>query len=635
MAISQLVDPATTENLQKKLQGDFRKLDEMYLGDPPLRDGEVFFFVEQLLKIRDFLFKDAIRPALQTNQGFSRSMQEFLGRRDDTNLRRKLRSSVLLKAGVTQMGMAEDALSGPRDFNFKDDMKDLLREADEALVTEHCNRSAEALKNGYKNFVNALNQVAAAQKIQKNYRARRWNKRAKAAGLLAPRVKAFNVEYGLVGSKVLADKAEQAVKEMKTDMLARKNDKFNAFQHRWNLQGTKLVEVGKLLDEVNSNFMAAVEKDDAAFAAARNFKKECVSNLFSAVTTYAPPPFNLIGTAGTLICKGVGKAFEGAAAAAEIAKQRSSPDSDIRKAIEKAEQKIKSLENIVYQDHGVETALNADDVSNELAIRKAQDKAAQEFYDALEQVKLSKHPTQLIYGAHDFKKQQRGILTDEQFKAIARGGGVGDLENKIRIKYGHVFDGKILAEAKRVEETLEGIVIPDLSINYLGNQQLIKRYLYLYLTGLYIDEKVEKNKDKFFKLQRNIRDLLNDEKVAFLHQESESDSRQDKTLGMSLPYIFGTTVFTSHDSRLVRVNTILRQYVDSVEYNPFSILVSPAVTNKKVTEYFNAQDRQVFTNITTAKQLAEKEARKTRYHELEQRAHTWDPLMSDIRNRGN
>ena len=340
MAISQLLDPDSIASLKQKLKGDFKRLDEMYLGDPALRDAEVFFFVERLLEIRDQIFSEEILPALHTSQGAMRSMQEFFGRRDDASLRNKLRSHVLLKAAVVQWGIPEAALANASDFKLKEDMKSMLREANEILVTRQCDVSAKTLKDAYDAYVISLTpvadpenqraRIAAANKIKRNYKKYKLRRKL---NILIPHVETYYANYNQVGTKVLEAKADKAISNVQTAVLARTNHKFIQFQKKWNGQADQLHALGQLIDEVNSNFMTAVKADDAAFAAARNFKKDCVKNLFSAVTSYAPPPFNLIGTVGTIACKGVGLAYQGGAAAAQIIKQRTNANSSLRKAV--------------------------------------------------------------------------------------------------------------------------------------------------------------------------------------------------------------------------------------------------------------------------------------------------------------
>jgi len=643
MAISQLLDPDSIASLKQKLKGDFKRLDEMYLGDPALRDAEVFFFVERLLEIRDQIFSEEILPALHTSQGAMRSMQEFFGRRDDASLRNKLRSHVLLKAAVVQWGIPEAALANASDFKLKEDMKSMLREANEIVVTRQCDVSAKTLKDAYDAYVTSLTpvadpenqraRIAAANKIKRNYKKYKLRRKL---NILIPHVETYYANYNQVGTKVLEAKADKAISNVQTAVLARTNHKFIQFQKKWNGQADQLHVLGRLIDEVNSNFMTAVKADDAAFAAARNFKKDCVKNLFSAVTSYAPPPFNLIGTVGTIACKGVGLAYQGGAAAAQIIKQRTNANSSLRKAVVSAEERVKSLENTLFADHGVETNLEASSVSSVETIMVAQREAAQQFYDALERVNAPENSVPLTASylgdreARRIKSRTRmQLLFNDNWNTIARGGNIRDLKDKVKDQMGDVYSDRVHSETKRAEALLKNIQVPDLGVNFLGNNQLLKRYLYLYLAGLYLDEKLENNKQKFFKFQMNIRDLLEREDVAFLHRAAVSKDRVDNRLGgMSLPYVFGTTVYT-HDGRLVRVNTLLRLYTDSFEYNPFSIMLNPKVTKQKVVEYFDGLDARVFADITTAREMAKKKARKVRYHDIEQRVHHSGPLRND------
>ena len=264
-----------------------------------------------------------IGPALETNQGVMQSIRERISGADGTNFRIKLRSYVLLKSAVTKMNTAEGVDLEAHNFKFQEEMNDLLNERNEELVTKHCDKNVELIKRGYNNYINSLNQLAAAITIQKNIRVVHWNRRVRAASHIASKLKSFDAQYKRVGEDVLKVKAETAVNDMRTAVLARKNHKFVEFQKKWNQNSQGLEKLGKIIDDVNDEFTAAVVKDDAAFAKARDFKKHCVSNLFSAVSSYAPAPFNLIGVIGTTVTQMAGKAFDGAVYAVEMAKNHS------------------------------------------------------------------------------------------------------------------------------------------------------------------------------------------------------------------------------------------------------------------------------------------------------------------------
>ena len=173
----------------------------------------------------------------------------------------------------------------------------------------------------------------------------------------------------------------------------------------------------------------------------------------------------------------------------------------------------------------------------------AQQAAAQQFYDALERVKAPEKSVPLTASylgdreARRIKSRTRmQLLFNDNWNTIARGGNIRDLKNKVKDQMGDVYSDRVHSETKRAEDLLKNIQVPDLGVNFLGNNQLLKRYLYLYLAGLYLDEKLENNKQKFFKFQMNIRDLLEREDVAFLHRAAVSKDRVDNRLGgMSLP----------------------------------------------------------------------------------------------------
>jgi hypothetical protein len=272
MPITQFIDTATQQNLQTKLGTHFKRLNEMYLGSPPLRDAEIFYFIEQLLEIREAIFKSAIKPALETNQGVMQSMRERISGADGTNFRIKLRSYVLLKSAVTKMNTAEGVDLEAHNFKFQEEMNDLLNERNEELVTKRCDGYVKLIKRGYNNYINSLNQLAAAKTIQKNFRAMHWNRSVRAASHIARNLKSFDAKYKRVGEAVLKVKAETAVNDMRTAVLARKNHKFVEFQKKWNQNSQGLEKLGKIIDDVNEEFTAAVVKDDATFAKARDFK---------------------------------------------------------------------------------------------------------------------------------------------------------------------------------------------------------------------------------------------------------------------------------------------------------------------------------------------------------------------------
>ena len=280
-----------------------------------------------------------------------------------------------------------------------------------------------------------------------------------------------------------------------------------------------------------------------------------------------------------------------------------------------------------FRDHGIETNLSVSQASSLTVIKGAQNDAANEFYEALELVKTDTQSSSLVESKTGYKKVQGNHFALEHFEAIAKKGGVGNLKNRLNQVFGSAFEKDIQANVKQVEVTLAGIALPNFAINNLGSEDLIKRYLYLYLTGLYIEEKFNNNPGVFFKLGKNISKLLASDKVAFLHSNGSSPdgtNRKDGALGMSLPYLFSRQI-TSHDSYMVRVNTILRRYAAQEEYNPFSILMNRSITAPNVIEYFDAQDKEIHQRIITAKNGA---ARGGMYHDIEGQGSQYGPLRS-------
>ena len=101
-----------------------------------------------------------------------------------------------------------------------------------------------------------------------------------------------------VGEPFLEMQAQASQQSILTYLRSAKGDKFIQFQQGWNDAGAQLKEIGALIDEANKEFMEAVGNDDANFQEARDFKVKCIKGVFEAVKSYAPAPFNIVGTAG-------------------------------------------------------------------------------------------------------------------------------------------------------------------------------------------------------------------------------------------------------------------------------------------------------------------------------------------------
>ena len=561
MTISEVLadEPGSKEKLKELLKEAYPRLEEMYLGSPALTIAQQIFFVDQLIKIDPYCYEVEIRRALKTNQGITRTMEEFAGRApDDKILRNKLRSAVLLKAAVIQLSLGERASSSKNFAGLRDVMKSLLGQRNVGNVEKHINESVTVLKVCCDTQESGLDQI-----VQRH--------------LDGANLESANTIIWRVNEEV-SSKIENTLSNMKMNLINLKNDKFNQFQRTWNSQAGPIAELGTILDGVNKTFMEALEKDDAQFAAARDFKDNCVKELFKAVAIYAPSPFDVIGTTGVAICGFVEIAGSAAEAATAFAK-RNLVSGEVKAAIEKAEASIETAKTRVYDDHGIQT--NIQGVTKDI-ILKAQERAAQGFYDALAGVKLDSGRSTL----EDKVRRQRNI---------------------------NVLETEVVRATNQFEEALAKIKLPNLSVNKLGNERLLKRCLYLYLTGLYIEAKMKENKNKFFKLQTNMCDLLKSKDVAFFNEENE---RKNGDLGLSLPYFCGYTA-VRHDATLVRVNAILLRYSKSTDYNPFAIMLNPRIDAAAVTGYFDQQDIDISAEINTAKEQSASSAKRAKYHEIE------------------
>jgi len=601
MTISSL-DEERKGKLKERLKEVYPRLEEMYLGGLANEPEALIFFVDQLTAIRERIYKMAIRPALKTNQGIIRTMEEFAGRANDKILRNRVRSSVLLQAAVMQMGLGETSTNASFfQKTLMENMRERLGEREVPQVEAECNQYVKGLIDGYRTLSEKLNQIAQEAYEEANREAGKTIFRA---------LKANSYKNFVSSTKALTD---YSLLQMQMNAMSLKDNKFIQFQKTWNSQALVLEQFGTLLDQVNETFMEAVKKDDAEFAAARDFKNNCVPEFFKAVAIYAPSPFDLIGTTGAAICGGLKIAYSATEAAIQLAKRNLAPG-DVKDAIENAQASIEAATTSVYGDWGTETDMGELPPTTKI-ILQAHEKAAQEFYKALDAVKLS---------------SDKSTLLTKAFDQIPTGGFVGDPRGHLQRKIGVVFQQEVVAKTENIKEVLEGVQLPNLSVNDLGNEKLLKRYLYLYLTGHYIEAKLKKNKNKIFKLQTNMCELLASEDVQFLNT---GDQRDDTgPLGMSLPYFFGGGL-VSHDSKLVRVNATLLAYAKNSEYNPFSIMLNPQVEANHVKQYFEGQDVRIFDAIKTAKEalagISNKTLRKESYLSIQGGNFASGPLRPD------
>ena len=93
-------DPILGE-LQNLFGNQLNRLDQLYVGD--LNEDELDFAIYELAMIDPPSFKNFVKPALDTNQGVSRTIREGLGFANGSELRMRLRSFAILRAVTVQM----------------------------------------------------------------------------------------------------------------------------------------------------------------------------------------------------------------------------------------------------------------------------------------------------------------------------------------------------------------------------------------------------------------------------------------------------------------------------------------------------------------------------------------------------
>lgn len=646
MAITDQLDRHRRAALQEMLGEEYKRFEEipdtLFMSDESL---ELYHFVDSLLAIDSAFFKSQIKPSLHTRQGMMSSGSEALGFSDKRGLRVWIRTFVFLSSSARKMAKPEGGVLIPSDLSFRKDIDGWLKAGKEDLVRQACIAEANAIKASWNSFEQRLSdiavnipedpaRIAAAGKIQKFVRNTKGRRKLQRWTTAMSKVSRFEADYKRVGTDVMAVKRQGALNTLETDLAAMKNTKFRAFQTSWNQQAAVMRELGALIDEVNTKFEEAVKADDKTFEKARDFKLHCVQNLFSAVSSYAPPPFNLVGTVGTTFCQVAGKTFEAAVYGIEMAKTYSTSDQDLHKAAVRAEKKIEEWKKLALMDHGIKTELQAANVSSIDIIRKSQENCAKNFYAALDEITFDEF--EFNPDLSDFQRKVHREIRDNNFANIANSGRVvGDLEIKIQRNYGSAFDNERNKRFKEFKNKVNKIKLPPFAINQLGNPDLIKRYLYLFLTGLYIKEKVQNNKNRFFTLGKEMVKLLSDpkNKVNFLHSYSKSAARMDSNLGMSLPYVLQWSIKT-HNAYTVRVNSLLIQYASVGLYDPFQIMLDRTITAAKANEYLDMLERDVSRQIDQAKAASGK---KAAYHALEadQGARYKAAVKMQARRRGN
>ena len=382
--------------------------------------------------------------------------------------------------------------------------------------------------------------------------------------------------------KTAAKAAEQKVL---TYLRSAKGAKFNEFQQNWNTAGAELKKIGVVIDDANKEFMDAVGKDDANFQAARDFKVKCIKGVFEAVKSYAPAPFNLVGTVGIYFMDWAAEATETVATTWEYARAQTANDQDIQAAMDAAEKTVQQTKNRIFMDHGVSTQTQAGEISSVAKIDCVLNTAAATFYHELAQIKAGNTASKILGTADvqsDIKTQLRAIASGPNATLILNDGQIKDgakgLKAAVQLFADGVMTPQVVKEQSRIESEVSKIKVPKLAVSNFGDDAKLKRYLILYLTGVYIQEKYANNKHELFVLQTNISKLLKES--GFLHAYTDSTDRKQGYLGMSLPWVLANSgnktglIFKStHHSYSVRVNMLLRQYAGSQELNPFAAMV--------------------------------------------------------------
>ena len=645
-------DPILGE-LQNLFGNQLNRLDQLYLGD--LNEDELDFAIYELATIDPPSFKNFVKPALDTNQGVSRTIREGLGFANGSELRIRMRSFAILHAVTVQMYLEPYQAGKGTLFTIKEEVQGHLKRGGIDTVTAACNAAIADIREKKKQN-DLIEEQRARREAEEAERARKEEaKRKKIAAqqmwakhlnpykerlLFRRRVAGhaqalfqgmhqatnFTKQLKTVGEPFLETQAKAAEQSILTYLRSAKGDKFIQFQQGWNDAGAQLKEIGALIDEANKEFMEAVGKDDANFQEARDFKVKCIKGVFEAVKSYAPAPFNIVGTAGMYFMEWAAEATEAVATTWEFARAQTADDQDIQAAMDAAEAKVKKTKNRIFMDHGVSTKMEAAALSSSAKIECVLNTAAATFYHALAEIKMETDAATLLAQVQtDVKFQKRRIANSgNNLSRIMREGQIMDGGAGVKAEYQTfapgLFTEGITKEQGRVENLVSAVHVPVLGISRLGSDEKLKRYLTLYLTGKYIQEKSAQNKAELFVLQTNISALL--AKYKFLHSYTDSTKREDTTLGMSLPWVLANSknqtglIFKStHHSYSVRVNILLRKYAANTDLMPFAAMVN----NKADTDietYLVGEDEDLKNSIKTAKTQG-RSARLSRYLEMQ------------------
>ena len=637
MALSDSIDdPHLVQGLRNKFGDKFSRVNEMYLGDPPLQGDYLRELVTSLLLIDNRIVRDQIKPALETNQGLFRSMEERASKgifnrqtRNDKDFRVKLRSWVLLRSARVSIEMKLGDQQASR-FSFAEDMKSRLKDHNLEGLTDECNayaRHITEMLNAEKQGVLALQQADAERRAAEK-RRKLQEEAAKTilryyGAYTTRRTVASKVhsKYRKLGNEQLAAAAKSAEKELLRELRAAKTAVKTEFIGNFEDVLLNLIEVGRWMDQANEKFNAAIKKDDKSFKEAREFKQKCVGGLFEMIGKYAPPPVNLVGVTGTALIKSATTAYKYTLQGIKTAEK--STDPNIREAAKRAEERLKLLENTVAGDHGVKTKFKADlSVADHLTVAIRETKKV--FYQELEQVvaeqKANIPNAQQLIGR---KQGELSRLMESQWLSanffqkkidlyIRKAGLVSastTLKEEIKRNVLAIYREDISTTTDNMDAPFKRLAeIPPITINISLGKGIAQRYMYMFLAGFYLDEKIANNPGKLFVFQSEIAKLLSEE-AKFLHDYNHNVNRSDIGLGMSLPWVLtnasnstNTFVGGHHRSWGVRANLLLRRYSRSVDFNPFAILLRN-VSSSEINRAVQNLDDDIGAEINRAKKL--------------------------------
>ena len=128
-------DPILGE-LQTLLGDQLKRLDELYLG--VLNEHEIDFAIFELAMVDPHSFNSFVKPALDTNQGMSRTIQEGLGFSNGKDLRVKARSFAILHTVTVQMEMLPRTAGQGIKFDIKKEVQTFLKKGDTTTVKAAC-----------------------------------------------------------------------------------------------------------------------------------------------------------------------------------------------------------------------------------------------------------------------------------------------------------------------------------------------------------------------------------------------------------------------------------------------------------------------------------------------------------------